>query len=79
MTITGDSETKNNQHGSFNIEAERQESQKRPSQEAYQGRTWGVKQSWEYCDYEATHKSDLITHVRAMHECVKYVCENCEY
>ena len=33
----------------------------------------------KHCDYKATQKGHLLTHIRSIHECVKFPCEQCDY
>ena len=33
----------------------------------------------EQCDYKATQKGTLLTHIKSNHEGVKYSCEQCDY
>ena len=37
----------------------------------------GDKYPCEKCEYEATKKSSLLTHVKSQHEGVKYLCDQC--
>ena len=38
-----------------------------------------IKHSCEFCEYEATTKSNLHQHVQSIHNGVKHSCEFCEY
>ena len=31
------------------------------------------------CEYKATHKSNLLRHIRSKHEGIKYPCDQCYY
>ena len=39
----------------------------------------GKKYQCEDCDYQAAHKSSLITHKKSVHVGKKYPCEDCDY
>ena len=38
-----------------------------------------IKHSCEFCEYEATTKSNLHQHFQSIHNGVKHSCEFCEY
>ena len=33
----------------------------------------------DQCDFKATYKSNLLTHIKSIHEGVKYPCDQCDY
>ena len=39
----------------------------------------GVKYPCDKCDYRATEKGHLLTHIKSKHEGVKYPCDKCDY
>ena len=41
--------------------------------------TKGVKFSCDQCDYKATRKGSLKTHIQSVHEKVRYSCNQCDH
>ena len=39
----------------------------------------GVKFACDQCDYKATWKSHLLTHIKSIHEGLKIHCDQCDY
>ena len=33
----------------------------------------------DQCDYKATRKNNLLTHLKSKHEGIKYPCDQCDY
>ena len=38
-----------------------------------------IKKKCQYCEYKATQKSSLKTHIQSIHERITYQCQYCEF
>ena len=39
----------------------------------------GLRLLGDQCDYKATQKGHLLTHIKSIHEGVKFPCAQCDY
>ena len=42
-------------------------------------RSTNVKYPCNHCDYKATKKGNLLTHIKSKHEGVRFPCDQCDY